>query len=135
MMIETLFTLSKDGVDIDVEQWTERLGIMPLECCRFGNKIPIENSRNLSASSYWTTGILKTSESSITNQVCNVLDLIYPKMSEINALIDEYGLDSGISSFVWVEENMDASDIDIHIDTYSVKRLADLKCDFSVCIY
>ncbi|MFL0800712.1 MAG: DUF4279 domain-containing protein [Agarilytica sp.] len=135
MIVETLYSLSKDGVVLGVDEWSEKLGIIPMECCQYGEKIPIKNSRSVSASSYWTLGIKKTEDDSINSQVLKVLDMLYPKAKEINALIEEYGLDSGIGSFVWVDDDTEASDLDVYLEAETIRKLAGLQADFAVCIY
>lgn len=135
MIIETVFTLSKDGVDLDVGSWSKGLGLTPLEFCQFGQQIPVKNSRSVSTSSYWTLGIKKTEDESVNSQVSKVLDELYPKENEINALIEEYRLDSGVASFIWVDDDTEASDIDIYLETETIQRLAALQADFAVCIY
>lgn len=135
MKIETLFTLSKDGVSLDVNDWTKALGLSPIECCQCGQKIPFENSKSISTSSYWTNGILKTEDDSINSQVLKVLDIIYPKKNEINTLIEEYRLDCGVASFVWVGDDFSSSDIDFYLETKTIKKLSEIQSDFNICIY
>ena len=142
MMIETLFSLEVDGVAINVDEWSKRLGLTPLQCCQFGGKIPNSINGSISRCSYWTAGIKKTEDSSLNSQLSKLLDILHPQKKEINSLIDdlarEYKVDCGISSFVWInlDENCDPEeDLDIHISADNVKRLADLQADYSICIY
>jgi hypothetical protein len=135
MIVETLFTLSKDDIDLDVEEWSSKLGLIPMECCRYGKKIPVKNSNNVSSSSYWTIGIKKTEVDEINDQVLELLNIIYLKKKEINSLIDNYGLESGIASFVWVDDDFDTSDLNIYLESETIKKIGDLQGDFSVCVY
>ncbi len=135
MIVETLYTLSKDGEALAVDGWSKKLGLTPLECCQFGQKIPIMNSRSISESSYWTLGIKKIEDESVNSQVSKVLDMLYPKIKEVNALIGEYGLNSGIGSFIWIDDGAEASDISIFLETKTIRRLANIQVDFAVCKY
>lgn len=135
MKIEIIFTLSKDDIALDVDEWSKRLGLIPLECCKYGQKIPKENSRSISSSSYWTIGVNKAECDSVNEQILEVLSVISPKANEIKSLIEEYELESGISSFIWMDEDEEVSDLDLYIDAEVIGKLSDLKADFSICLY
>lgn len=135
MKFETLFSLIKDGMALDVNLWSAELGIEALEFCQYGQKIPVENSRKVSESSYWTTGIRKSDDESINSQIDKLLDVLLPKKNEINYLINKYNLESGVASFVWCGDTFNLSDIDFYLSSETVSRLADIQADFNVCIY
>jgi len=135
MKFETLFSLIKDGVVLDVEEWSALLGIEEIEFCRFGTKIPNTNGRVISKSSYWTAGIRRTDDESINEQVAKLLDTLIPKKNEINMLINKYGLECGVSSFVWVGDDFEVSGMDFYLESNTIHQLAELQADFDICIY
>ena len=138
MMIETLFSLHIDGVSLDVDEWTNKLGLQAIECCRFGDKLPNSISGTVSRSSYWTYGIKKTEASSLNHQLSKLLDVLGSKENEINELIKDYPIECGVASFIWVDldENCDPEeDLDINLSKKNIKTLANLQADYSVSIY
>ena len=135
MKFETLFTLDVEGLELDVESWSEYLGLTPLEVCRFGQKIPAGNSRSISLSSYWTIGIKKIEGHSINSQLSEVLDLVHPVRAKIKELSDKYSLDAGCASFAWLGEDSEYSDVDLYIEHENIKRLAELGCDLAINVY
>jgi hypothetical protein len=135
MLMETLFTLEAYDRDIDVHEWSIFLGLEPIQCCRYGQKIPVENSRSISTSSYWTFGIKRTQDESIDSQVSKVLNILHPKADEIKQLITKFELESGVASFLWIGEEYDFSELDLHLEPETIQKLADIKADYVIRLY
>ena len=138
MIIETLFSLGIDKIALEVNDWSDKLGITPLECCKFGEVLPNSIGGSIARRSYWTIGIKKREAMSVDEQLSILLDILCPKSEVINDLITEYSLDCGIASFIWVDydENCDPIDaLDLELSAITIKKLADIGASHDIRIY
>ena len=135
MIVESLFSLEAQRRVVDVESWSEVLGIEALECCRYGKKIPKTSSTQLSAASYWTMGITRTEEESLGSQLAKLLDVLHPKARLIRSLIDQYQLECGVASFIWLNDEQGIADLDLYLEQPLVRKLGELCADFCIKIY
>ena len=135
MIIESLFSLEAKRRVVNVDSWSDFLGIEALECCQYGKRIPKSNSTQLSAASYWTMGITRAEEESLGSQLTKLLDALHPKAGLIRSLIDKYQLDCGVASFIWLSDEYRIADLDLYLEQSLVRKLGEIHADYCIKIY
>ena len=134
MKIEANFTLDAGDAQVDVNEWEEIIQLKPTECGQKGDASK-RGKGHIISNSYWTLASSRKSDVSVDETVSSLLEVIVLKSTNVNNLIEKYGLDCGVAIFVWLEDEDDISDVDVHLSNRTIRMLSEVHADFSVRIY
>ena len=131
MFVETLFTISALDKYVDVNEWTNIIGLKPLAAVTKGEKSTSNPRSLISVDSWWTYGINKTDSESVESQLKEVLKELLLHHDAIQSIQKFGNIDLTIASFVWSID--DTLILDLSLDT--IKDLNLLGCSYSITSY
>lgn len=128
MEVKTLFTLTLPNKVANVHEWSQKIGLFPLQSVVKGEKLPDESGEQIAKDSVWAFGVNRRPETAVEEQLSQVVNEVYARKEQIQKLVKGQGLEMKFETFAWFQDEDDY--IDFGRDIF--KKISELGASFKL---
>lgn len=132
MKVETRFILTLANREADVNQWSQRIGIVPSKAISKGDEIITRRHSRVADDSCWVYEISRSVEASVESQVENLIKQVYAKKDQILSLVQDEKLEVDCETFIWLEEN---ENLTVNFSPELMRKITELGAAFTLTRY